>query len=230
MPDGSCGPICRGPGRRAPGFRGACRLADWLTEDIYAGAAMRGGCFLPPGVTRKGFRRLHLNAPWGEIQQRLSHFILPPDEADRLTAGLASLGKGGGDPRKLRLALGPLYQQIGILVKQGYLVWREPWQKKSPAARRVSFVRCGRRPERLTPKQERVWAYLAANDGRAVARAEILAACGVGPAVLGRMVDQGVLLAEEKRVSRVPWRGMARRRTTRLRSTRRRKMRWRGSG
>ncbi|MGE5530380.1 MAG: primosomal protein N' [Patescibacteria group bacterium] len=179
-------------------------LAEWLAARFLCRRCDAWSLFLPPGVARTGARRIVPAAPWLEVERRLSRFILPPHEAARLHKALTGLKRGGRAAGPLKKELGPLYQQVEVMLGEGYLGWREPWQRKKPGERRVNLLcATGKRPARPTPKQAGVLAYLDARGGP-VSRAEIMAACGVGASVLDRLVASGCLAVEAAIQRRVP--------------------------
>ena len=180
-------------------------LADWLAGRYLCRRCDAWRLFLPPGVARTAGRRLRLAVPPSDLERRLTRFILPADEARLLAASLGRLRRGDLSPDRLRRELGPLYQQVEVLLGEGYLSWREPWQRQRPGAKLVATYRLAEgQPPKPTPKQAKVLAYLAERPDRSAARSELLAACAVGRAVLDRLVASGSLTAGEKVERRVP--------------------------
>ncbi|MGE5550179.1 MAG: primosomal protein N' [Bacteroidota bacterium] len=181
------------------------RLADWLAARYLCRLCDAWRLFLPPGVARRGMRRIGLAVPWRELRCRLEKFILPAADAERLRNVLAALVKADASPDRLKDRLGPVYKQVEVLLGEGYLAWREPWQQKTPGARHVTFVRLAEHsPARPTPKQAKVLAFLATRADRSASREEVLAACGVGANVLARMRAGGYLILEERLERRTP--------------------------
>ncbi len=180
-------------------------LADWLAGRYLCRRCDAWRLFLPPGVARAAGRRLRLAVPAPDLERRLARFILPPGEAQQLAAGLGRLKRGDLSPDRLRRELGPLYRQIEVLLGEGYLAWREPWQRPRPAARLVATYRLsGLQPAKPTPKQAKVLAYLRGRPEQCASRSELLAACAVGRSVLDRLAAEGCLIAQETVSRRVP--------------------------
>ncbi|NLG84977.1 MAG: hypothetical protein GX493_10320 [Firmicutes bacterium] len=126
------------------GFRAV--LAEWLAARYLALRSETYRLFLPPGTPRKRKRLLHLAVPWPRFRQRLERFILPPEDRERVLTVLAPLAARDRAPETIREGLGALSRLLEILLGEGYLVWREPWQRSGPAARQVTFLRLSGKP------------------------------------------------------------------------------------
>ena len=181
------------------------QFVDWLSSRYLCRRSDVWRLFFPPGVVRRGRRQLTLAAPWEEVRQRLERFILPPGDAGILLAALKPLTKTDRSSEQMERALGLLYQQVRIMLGEGYLAWREPWQRPRPGAKKTTLIRLGEQPvKKITPKQQEVLDYLAGRPDQTASMAEILAACGAGRNVVDRMAAMGCLLKEEAVSRRVP--------------------------
>lgn len=173
-------------------------LIDWMAGRFFCRRCDLLRLFFPPGQkisTEKCWQRL---VPAEEIETFLSALPLPETINHSFMAKVTPAGTRTPLPHLTKEE----YQLLNLLVQAGYV--RIGWFPRKSAVRfkTVKFCRlpkaaavstCKPKEPGLTAKQNKVYQYLQAQDGRPVPAAEVLAATGVTASVLTALVKKGLV-------------------------------------